>query len=96
MKERELRALEESLSDEERELLDDLAVKISKRKMITPALFFLESVKPLGFISSQLMYFFRPMVQSLWTNPTTYDKVSKILERRGSLELLLRRIEAHA
>ena len=89
-------ALEAALSVEERDLLDDLAEKISKRKMIAPALFVLESSKPLAFVSSQVMLFLRPLVGALWTNPVTYDRINQILERRGSLELLLRRLEARA
>ena len=88
--------LEAALSDEERRLLDELADGISRRRMIAPALFALESVKPLAFVSSQVMHFFRPIVQTIWTNPMTYDRLARVLERRGSLELLLRRLEARA
>lgn len=89
-------ALEAALDDDERELLDRLADGIARRRMTAPAMFFLESVKPLSFVSSQVMHFFRPIVQALWTNPLTYDRVAKLLERRGVLELLLRRLEARA
>jgi hypothetical protein len=40
------------------------------------------------------MHFFRPVVSAIWSNPVTYDQVSAVLERRGSIELLLRRIES--
>jgi len=93
---RRVAELEAALSEEERAMLDDLAERIVHRRMIAPALFFLESVKPLAFASSQVMHFFRPIVQAIWTNPLTYDRVAQVLERRGSLELLLRRIEAKA
>lgn len=88
--------LEARLSDDERAMLDELADRISKRRMIAPALFFLESSKPLAFASSQVLLFFRPIVSALWTNPATYDRITQVLERRGSLELLLRRLEAKA
>jgi hypothetical protein len=88
--------LEAALSDDERAMLDDLAARIAKRRMIAPALFLLESSKPLAFASSQLLLFFRPIVGALWTNPSTYDRIQSVLERRGSLELLLRRLEARA
>ena len=88
--------LEAALSDEERHMLDELADGIARRRMLAPALFFLESVKPLAFVSSQVMHFFRPIVQTIWTNPMTYDRVARVLERRGALELLLRRLEARA
>ncbi len=89
-----MQALEDSLTEEERGLLDKLAEGIVKRRMTPVAVFFLESMKPLGYVGSQLMVFLRPIIQSIWSNPSTYDRLAGILERRGSLELLLRRIEA--
>lgn len=89
-----IQALEDSLSEEDRELLDKLAEGVVKRSMTPVAVFFLESMKPLGYVGSQLMVFLRPVIQSIWSNPATYDRLAHILEKRGSLELLLRRIEA--
>jgi hypothetical protein len=86
--------LEGSLADDERELLDSLADGIARRRLTPAAVMFLESIKPLGFVTSQLLYFFQPMVQAIWSNPLTYLRIAKILERRGSIELLLRRLEA--
>ena len=43
-----------------------------------------------------MLHFFRPIVSVLWSNPARYDQVTKILERRGSLELLCRRLEARS
>lgn len=89
-----LDALEASLDDEDRALLDKLADGIARRRLATAALFFLESMKPLGFLGSQAMRFLQPIVQILWTSPETYERVARILERRGSIELLCRRLEA--
>jgi hypothetical protein len=89
-----VRELEASLSDEERAMLDDLADKLAERRMASAALFFLESVKPLGFIASQMMIMFRPLVAIVWHDPVRWDRLQTILEKRGSLELLLRRLEA--
>lgn len=89
-----LAELEASLTDEERKMLDELADGIARRRLSPLALFFLESMKPLGFVGSQVMHFFRPVVSAIWSNPVTYDQVSAVLERRGSIELLLRRIES--
>ena len=75
---------------------NDLAEGIVKRRLTPAAIFFLESVKPLGYVGSQVLLFFRPIIQTLWSNPHTYDTFASILERRGSIELLLRRIEAKA
>ena len=92
--EEKLAELEASLTDEERQMLDELAAGIAKRRLSPLALFFLESMKPLGFVGSQVMHFFRPVIGALWSNPVTYDRICAVLERRGSIELLLRRIEA--
>jgi hypothetical protein len=94
--EQEVAALEAELSDEERTLLDELAEGLAKRRLASAALMFAESVKPLGFIGSQMLHFFRPIVSVLWSNPARYDQVTRILERRGSLELLCRRLEARS
>jgi hypothetical protein len=89
-------ALEAALSEDERALLDELAVRIARRRMVSPAIFCLESLKPLAVVSSQALQFFRPIVQAIWTNPVTYDRVARLLERRGAVELLLQRLEAVA
>lgn len=88
--------LDAKLSEEERELLDKLADGIVKRRLTPAAIFFLESMKPMGFVGSQVLIFFRPIIQAIWSSPTTYDQLARILEHRGSIELLLRRIEARA
>ena len=86
-------ALLAELGDDDKELLDRIADGIVRRKLTPAAVFFFESMKPLGFVASQAMRFFQPLVQIVTTNPVTYNRLSKILERRGSIELLLRRLE---
>ena len=89
-------ALESALSDDERAFLDKLADGLVRRRLTTVALFFLESMKPLGFLGSQAMHFFRPIVSVVFSSPDAYDRLTRILERRGSIELLLRRLEARS
>jgi hypothetical protein len=89
-------ALERTLDEDDRKLLDKLAEGITRRRLTAPAIFFLESMKPLGFVASQALVFFRPVVQAVASNPVTYDRLQKILEQRGSVELLLRRLEERA
>jgi len=60
--------------------------------MSVPAIFFLESVKPLSFIGSQAMVFFEPFVRALFSVPE-YDRFATLMERRENLEALLVRIE---
>ena len=96
MDDEQVQALESSLTDEDRVFLDRLADGIARRRLGAAALLFLESMKPLGFLGSQAMIFFRPIVQIVWSDPARYDRVTRLLERRGAIELLLRRLEARA
>lgn len=89
-------AIEAALSDEDRAFLDELADGIARRRLTPAALFFVESMKPMGYVGSQMMLFLRPLVAVVWSSPERWDRLQRILERRGSLELLLRRLEARS
>jgi hypothetical protein len=43
-----------------------------------------------------MMIFLRPMISVVWSNPQRWDQLQQILEKRGSIELLLKRLEARA
>ena len=73
-------------------LLLELARKTVRRRMSVPAIFFLESTKPLSYVGSQAMVFFGPFVRLLFESPNYY-RYSEMLEDRDNLELLLRMIE---
>ena len=84
---------EAALSDEDRTMLDELADAIARRRLTSAAVFFLESMQPLGFLGSQLMLGLRPLISLVWTSPLRWDQVQRVLTRRGSIELLLQRLE---
>ena len=88
--------LEQAITDQDRAMLDKLADALAKRRLTSAALFFLESSKPMGFLGSQMMLVFRPFIAMAWPEPTTWDRVQRMLEKRGAVELLLRRLEARA
>jgi hypothetical protein len=94
MTEAEVKRLEAELTDDERAMLDELAAGLARRKLTAAALFFLESWRPMQWIGSQVMAFFQPLVQIVWTNPKRWDQVQSVLSKRGSVELLCRRLEA--
>jgi hypothetical protein len=96
MTEAEYDALEAKLSSDDRIFLDELADGIVRRRLGSAALFFLESTKPLGFLGSQVMVFLQPIVGTIWSSPARWDRLQKLLEIRGSVELLVRRIEARS
>lgn len=82
------------MTDADLAMLDELADAIVRRHLGTPALFFLESMRPLGFVASQMMVFVRPMVALVWSDPGRYDQLARVLEERGSIEQLAQRLEA--
>jgi hypothetical protein len=42
------------------------------------------------------MVVLRPVVSIIWSDPVRFDRVQRLLEQRGGIELLLRRLEARA
>jgi hypothetical protein len=84
-----------ALSDERRdELVEKVARAVVDRNMAAPAIFFLETMKPLSFIGSQAMVFFDPIVRSIF-DFKQYNEVRLALEHRENVELLLQKIEAY-
>jgi hypothetical protein len=83
-----------ALPEQENAVLDKLARKTVEKGMAVPAILFLESVKPLNFIGSQVMVFFEPVVQTIF-NFKDYDTFRSALEKRESIEILLLKIEKH-
>jgi len=82
----------EELTPHQEEILTKIAQKVVSWKMSVPAILFLESVKPLNYVGSQMMAFFEPFVQAIvsWKD---YDEVRNMMEERGTVERLLQRIE---
>ncbi|HUT32088.1 MAG TPA: hypothetical protein VNE39_01295 [Planctomycetota bacterium] len=80
------------LSEADRELLAQLALAIARRRMVGPAILFLESLRPLSYIGSQAMLFLRPFLTPL-LNAERYDRLAEILERREGIEALVKAIE---
>jgi acyl-CoA reductase-like NAD-dependent aldehyde dehydrogenase len=81
------------LTTEERDqMITQVAEAIVKRGMATPAILFLEMNKPLAFLSSQALVvsagFLAPIV-----GLANLQKFSKLVQSRGNIERLMRRIE---
>ena len=73
-------------------LIRKLADFVVRRNMSVPAIMFLESVRPLNFVGSQAMVFFKPIISRFFTS-AEYDKLATILERREVIDLLIKEIE---
>lgn len=80
------------LTHDELTLIRKLADAVVRRGMSTPAVLFLESFQPLNFIGSQAMYFLRPFMTFIFS-ATEYDKLARLLEKRSSIEILIREIQ---
>lgn len=82
----------EGFTQEELALLERLAKVVVHRRMATPAILFLESLMPLGYIGSQVMHFLRPFMTFLFSQEE-YDRLSHLLEKRSTLEHLIETIK---
>jgi len=83
---------EAELTPHQDEILTKIAQKVVHWKMSVPAILFLESVKPLNYLGSQMMAFFEPMFQAVFSWKD-YDEFRMMMEERGTVERLLQRIE---
>jgi hypothetical protein len=77
-------------SDEE--IIEAVAGRIVRMGMTAPAVFFLESSKPLAYVGSQALVFFEPFVKS-FLNFAHYDRFVALMENRENVERLIRRVE---
>ena len=77
---------------EDQVLLAKIAERLVRMRMSVPAIFLLESSKPLAFVGSQLLIFLEPFVQSLF-NFAQYQRFALLMEDRDNWEALVRKIE---
>ncbi|MBT3353692.1 MAG: hypothetical protein HN402_02115 [Candidatus Scalindua sp.] len=81
-----------TLDDCDTDLIRKLADFVVKRNMSMPAIMFLESVRPLNFVGSQAMVFFKPIISRFFTK-VEYDKLATLLEKREVIDRLIKEIE---
>ncbi|MGQ9705522.1 MAG: hypothetical protein ACUVWP_00775 [bacterium] len=75
------------------ELIEKIATEIVERDLTAPAVFLLESSKPLSFIGSQVLLFLEPIIQSIFEFKS-YRDIRVLFEDRENVERLIQRIEA--
>lgn len=83
---------EEDFTAEDQALIDKVAEKLVRKHLTVPAIFFLESSKPLAFLGGQLLIFLEPFVQTLF-NFEQYQRFALLMEDRDNWERLVRKIE---
>lgn len=85
---------EEISEERKKEVMGKLAEGIVNRRLTAPAIMFLESIKPLNYISSQVMIFFEPVILSIFSI-AQYREIAIILEERGAIERIIEMIEEY-
>ncbi len=73
-------------------LLDAIAGRIARMGLGVPAIFFLESSKPLSFLGSQFLVFIEPFVKT-FIDIKNYDKFTLMMEDRNNVERLIQKVE---
>jgi hypothetical protein len=79
-------------TDRQRELLQKVADQLIDRRLEAPAILFLESIKPLSFLTSQGLIVLGPLLQPL-LSVQDYDLLTESLEHRENVEWLICRLE---
>lgn len=85
--------MNEPLTDVQKQLIDKVAHKVVRWRAAVPAIFMLESMKPLSFIGSQFLIAIGPLAEIVF-NPVEYEQFVLAMENRDNVELLLQRIES--
>lgn len=74
------------------ELIEKSAKAIASRRMASPAILAIESLRPLNFLGSQILYFLAPFAQVIF-NPKEYEEFAAMIEKDEYIHLLLKRID---
>jgi len=80
------------LTVSEKEAIAKIAKKIIDRGFVTPAVFFLELMKPLSLLSSHALVFFGPFVTA-FMKQDKYYRFTELLEDPKNVEFLISEIE---
>jgi hypothetical protein len=83
---------------EREELLDAVAARVHKWRLETPAIFALETHRPLAFVASQGLIGLTPMVGPLMNlllglDPERVQRLSRLLAEPNGVDALIARLE---
>ena len=81
-----------SPNQRQQEIIEKLATWIDRKRLHLPAIMFLESVKPLNYLGSQVLVFFYPFVTA-FLNSKDYKEFQQLLEYRESIGYIIEAIE---
>ena len=74
------------------EKIEKIARYIVKRHMGSAAILAIESLRPMNFIASQLMYFLSPFAEIIF-NGKEYEEFAALIEKQEYVKLLVDRID---
>ncbi len=86
-----LRGESGELEESDRVLVDRLARALVDRGLASPAIFLVESLAPLSFLGSQLVYALTPVLEAV-ASPRDIEQIGRLLERRDIPSLLVERL----
>ena len=81
-----------NVKDQDIKFLKNLAHRIINSGLITPAVFFLEIIKPMSLLGSHALIFLGPILNSFIQSEDYYRKI-EVFEKPENIELLLEMIE---
>ena len=81
-----------NIKDQDMKFLKNLAHRIINSGLITPAVFFLEIIKPMSLLGSHALIFLGPIINSFIQSEDYYRKI-EVFEKPENIELLLEMIE---
>ena len=81
-----------NIKDQDIKFLKNLAHRIINSGLITPAVFFLEIIKPMSLLGSHALIFLGPILNSFIQSEDYYRKI-EVFEKPENIELLLEMIE---
>ena len=81
-----------SPTPEQLETIDQFCRIVIRKRMIVPVSLFLETVRPLNYVGSQILHGLSPFV-SVWMKPQSLNEMAEFLENRGAIDFLCERLE---
>ena len=85
-------SIEDTLTKDAIQFIRRLAKKINDSGFVTPSVFFLEMIRPLSSLGGHAMVFMGPIING-FIQSDGYYKAAALMEKKGSLTILLDEIE---
>jgi hypothetical protein len=76
----------------ERDVLEEVARLIAARGLCAPAIFVLECIRPISFLTGEFLVFLKPFIWA-FLDSQKYDVLAEALHDRRSVSWLVRRLE---